>query len=74
VVSIPATMGAEFSAWLADDNHPSALAQRMEDFLARRLVADPVKLRRRALEFELGRMAELHERTLLGKGTAHAGL
>src|SRR5439155_3903477 len=32
VGSIPEVMGPEFSAWIADDNQPVALAQRMEDF------------------------------------------
>jgi glycosyltransferase involved in cell wall biosynthesis len=74
VGSIPEVMGAEFAGWLADDNQATALAQRMEDFLARRLVADPARLRHRAMEFEMGRMAELHERMLLPERTAHAGL
>ena len=70
VGSIPEVMGAEFSAWIADDNRPAAIAQRMGDFLSGRLVADPIRLRCRAMEFDMERVAGQHERVLLQNGAA----
>lgn len=68
VGAIPETVGLEFSHWIADDNGAPALARRMADFLAGRITADPDRLRRRALQFEMQAVARLHERMLLGRG------
>jgi hypothetical protein len=38
----------------------------MDDVLAGRLTAEPTKLRARALQFDMGAMAEVHEGRLLG--------
>jgi glycosyltransferase involved in cell wall biosynthesis len=65
VGSIPEVIGPEFRAWLAADNRAPALAERMDDFLAGRLVADPITLRARASTFGLAAVAECHERVLL---------
>lgn len=66
VGSIPEVMGPEFAAWIADDNQAPALARRMADVLDGRLVADPERLRARALEFEFHAVACRHERVLIG--------
>jgi len=65
VGSIPEVVGPEFQAWLAADNRAPALAERMDDFLAGRLVADPIRLRAWAGTFRLATVAEQHERVLL---------
>lgn len=65
VGAIPEVLGASLHDWLARDNSPAALAQRMRDFLTRRLIADRERLRRRALEFDFHAMAALHKRVLL---------
>lgn len=70
VGSIPEIMGRQFTDWVADDNSAPSLARRMEDFLAGRITADPDILRRRALEFDMHAVMELHERVLLGNGAA----
>lgn len=66
VGAIPEVMGAEFAPWIAEDNRAGALARRMDDVLAGRLTAEPTKLRARALQFDMGAMAEVHEGRLLG--------
>jgi glycosyltransferase involved in cell wall biosynthesis len=71
VGSIPEVMGSEFSAWIADDNQVAALARRMDDFLEGRLIVDPARLRHRAQEFDMQRIAEQHERALLPEGMVH---
>lgn len=65
VGAIPEVLGSSLQHWLAHDNSPSAIAERMRDFLTRRLVADRDRLRRRALEFDFQAVAALHERQLL---------
>jgi glycosyltransferase involved in cell wall biosynthesis len=65
VGSIPEVVGPGFRAWLAADNRAPALAERMDDFLCGRLVADPVQLRAWAGTFRLATVAERHERVLL---------
>lgn len=65
VGAIPEVFGNSLQHWLAHDNSPSAIAERMRDFLTNRLVAEPDRLRRRALEFDYRTMAALHERQLL---------
>jgi glycosyltransferase involved in cell wall biosynthesis len=65
VGAIPEVFGASFHDWLARDNSPIALAQRMRDFLMGRLIADSERLRCRALEFDFHTMAALHEHMLL---------
>jgi glycosyltransferase involved in cell wall biosynthesis len=65
VGSIPEVVGPEFQAWLAADNRAPALAERMDDFLAGRLVADPIRLRAWAGTFRLATVAARHERVLL---------
>jgi glycosyltransferase involved in cell wall biosynthesis len=67
VGSIPELVGGAFTEWIAGDNSATALADRMDDFLAGRLVVDPAKLRARALEFAIDRMVPLHERVLIGQ-------
>jgi glycosyltransferase involved in cell wall biosynthesis len=67
VGSIPEVMGEGFSSWIADDNHPPALAQRMTEFLDGRLTADPEALRSRSREFETQAVMGLHERVLIGQ-------
>ena len=66
VGSIPEVMGPAFADWIAEDNGAPALARRMADVLEGRLVADPDRLRARALEFELHTVARRHERLLVG--------
>jgi glycosyltransferase involved in cell wall biosynthesis len=65
VGAIPEVMGASFRDWLARDNSPAALAERMRDFIINRLIADQARLRQRALEFDFDTVAALHERVLL---------
>jgi glycosyltransferase involved in cell wall biosynthesis len=65
VGAIPEVLGASFRDWLARDNSPAALAERMRDFLMGRLIADSKRLRCRALEFDFRTMAALHEHVLL---------
>ncbi len=65
VGSIPEVIGPEFQAWLAENNRAPALAERMDDFLEGRLVADPGRLRAWAGTFGLAAVAERHERVLL---------
>lgn len=65
VAAIPEVLGASFHDWLARDNSPVALAERMRDFLMGRLIADSERLRCRALEFDFHTMAALHEHILL---------
>ena len=65
VGAIPEVMGASFRDWLARDDSPKALTERMRDFITNRLVADQVRLRQRALEFDFDTVAALHERVLL---------
>ncbi len=65
VGAIPEVLGTSFYDWLARDNSPSALADRMRDFLAGRLNVDSERLRCRALEFDLDTVAPLHARLLL---------
>jgi len=65
VGAIPEVLGASFQGWLARDNSPVALAERMRDFLMGRLIADSEALRRRALEFDFNVMAAMHEHLLL---------
>jgi glycosyltransferase involved in cell wall biosynthesis len=64
VGAIADVMGASRQDWIALDNSAIALAQRMRDFLLRRLVADRGQLRRRALEFDFCYMAAQHQRVL----------
>ena len=66
VGAIPEIVGPAFQAWLTADNSAPALAERMDDFLSERLVADPVALRAWAATFSLATVAERHERVLLG--------
>jgi hypothetical protein len=66
VGAIPEVMGPDFAAWIAEDNRAVAVARRMDDFLAGRLTPDPPKLRARALQFDMGAMARVHEGRLLG--------
>jgi glycosyltransferase involved in cell wall biosynthesis len=65
VGAIPEVMGASFRDWLARDNSPAALAERMRDFIRNRLIADQARLRQRALEFDFDTVAALHEHVLL---------
>ena len=65
VGAIPEVIGASLHNWLARDNSPVALAERMRDFLMSRLLADSARLRSRALEFDFHTMAALHEHVLL---------
>jgi len=65
VGAIPEVFGASFHDWLARDNSPVALAERMRDFLMGRLVVDSDRLKCRASEFDFHTMAALHEHTLL---------
>ena len=69
VGSIPEVAGPEFQAWLAADNRAPALAERMDDVLGGRLVADPVRLRAWAATFSLAAVAARHERVLLPRDT-----
>lgn len=73
VGAIPETVGPEFQSWLTRDNTASALAERMDDFLAGRLAADPVALRARASTFSLATVAARHERVLLGNSEEISG-
>jgi glycosyltransferase involved in cell wall biosynthesis len=65
VGAIPEVMGASFHDWLALENSPKALADRMRDLIMHRLTSDHARLRRRALEFDFDTLANLHERVLL---------
>lgn len=65
VGAIPEVVGASLQNWLARDNSPVALAERMRHFLMGRLSANSEQLRCRALEFDFHTMAALHEHMLL---------
>jgi glycosyltransferase involved in cell wall biosynthesis len=65
VGSIPELMGPALRAWIAADNEAPALASRMDDVLTGSLVASPIALRNRAMEFAFETVAARHERILL---------
>ena len=65
VGAIPEVIGPSLHNWLARDNSPVALAERMRDFLTSRLIADSEQLRSRALDSDFHTMAALHEHVLL---------
>jgi glycosyltransferase involved in cell wall biosynthesis len=65
VGAIPEVMGASFRDWIARDNSPAALAERMRDFIINRLIVDQARLRQRALQFDFDTVAALHEHVLL---------
>lgn len=72
VGAIPEVMGVSFRDWLTRDDSPDALAERMRDFITNRLVADQVRLRHRALEFDFDTVAALHECVLLQAKTSES--